>query len=254
MFSLTSSLPQIAIPFCFFSVANALFRAKETALCPMLSALCLSTLSLHTEMGPVDGTFSPSAADVIHLLEEGYFFFCVVKEVELDIAIDEAAEFDPDEADQLTAFVDFGKQLKGVSNECSGLGGIRDSALAGEGIEIGIADLDGHAAGELGILAQLEGQFVDHGPEHAADKFKIECVFTEGPFLGHRFLFAIRHDLPTVDGIGALPEEAAHFSKLPIEELDRYIPQNADGPDPHKAEFFVGFFADPRDLGGGQRG
>ena len=155
---------------------------------------------------------------MIELLQQGDLILGMVKEIELDIAIDEAAEFDADEADELAALIDICKELEGMGDECAGLGGVRYAALLGKGVEVGVADLDGDTTGEPCVLAQVEGQLVDHGAEHTADKLHVEGVLAEGALLGHGFLFAIRDYLATVDGIGALPEVLTHFSKLTVEQ------------------------------------
>src|SRR6187402_175519 len=109
----------------------------------------------------------------------------MIKKVELDIAIDEAAKLDTDEAYELPPFIDIREEFKRVGDEGARLCGIGDAALFGKGVEVGIADLDGDAAGEPGILAEVEGEFVDHGTEHAADKFDVQGILAEGPFFGH---------------------------------------------------------------------
>ena len=145
----------------------------------------ISTLSLHTKIRPADRSFPPSSPDMIELLQEGNFFFGIIKEVELDIAIDQAAEFDADEPDELAALIDIGEEFERVGDESAGLCGIGDTALFGKGVEVGIADLDGDTAGEAGVLPEVESEFVDHGAEHAADKFDIQGILAEGAFLGH---------------------------------------------------------------------
>ncbi len=191
---------------------------------------------------------------MIELLQEGNFLFCIVKEIELNIAVDEAAKFDADEADELAAFIDIGEEFKGVCDECAGLCGIGYAALLGKGVEVGVADLDGDATGKSCVLAEVKGEFVHHGAEHAADKFHIQCILAEGALLGHGFLFAVGDDLAAVDGVGAFPEVLAHLPKLTVEERVRNIAEHADRSYAHKAEFLVGLFTDAGDLAGGERG
>ena len=119
------------------------------------------------------------------MLQEGNFFFRVIEEIELDIAVDEAAEFDADEADELSTFIDIGEELKRMSDECTSLRGIRYAALLGEGVEVGIADLDGDATGEPGILTKVEGEFIHHGTQHTANKFHVKGILAERAFFGH---------------------------------------------------------------------
>ena len=71
----------------------------------------ISTLSLHTKIRPADRALPPSSPDMIELLQQGNFFFGIIKEVELDIAVDQAAELDADEPDELAAFIDIGEEL-----------------------------------------------------------------------------------------------------------------------------------------------
>ena len=54
---------------------------------------------------------------MIELLEQGDLFFGVVKKMELDIAMDEAAKLDADEADELAALVDVFEEFEGVGDE-----------------------------------------------------------------------------------------------------------------------------------------
>lgn len=202
----------------------------------------------------MDCALAPAAADMVELLEQGDLFFGIVKKVELDIAVDEAAELDTDEADELAAFIDVFEELKSLGDEGTGLGCIRDAALLREGIEVGIADLDGDTTCQLRILAELEGELVDHSAEHAADHFHIEGIFAQGAFLGHGFLLAVGDHLATVDGVGALPEVAAHFSKFTVEQWMGNVAEHPDGPDAHEAEFFVGLLPDTGNLAGRERG
>lgn len=122
---------------------------------------------------------------MIELLQKGYFFFSIVKEVELDIAVDQAAEFDTDEPDELAALIDIGEEFECMCDQRAGLRGIGDASLFGKGIEVGIADLDGDTTHEAGVLTEIEGEFIYHGPQHAADKFDIEGILAERAFFGH---------------------------------------------------------------------
>ena len=47
----------------------------------------------------------------------------------------------------MAALIDIGEEFECMGDEGAGLGGIGDAALLGEGVEDGIADLDGDAAG-----------------------------------------------------------------------------------------------------------
>ena len=112
------------------------------------SRLTIHASGFHHKIRPLDGFLAPAAADVVELLEEGDFGFGVVEEIELDIAADETTKLDADEADQRAAFIDLIKQFAGVGHQVAGLGSVGNAALLCKGVEIGIADLDGDAAGE----------------------------------------------------------------------------------------------------------
>jgi len=61
---------------------------------------------------------------MIELLQQGDLILCMIKEIELDITVDEAAKLDADEADELAALIDICKELEGMGDECAGLGGV----------------------------------------------------------------------------------------------------------------------------------
>ena len=98
---------------------------------------------------------------MIDLLQQRDLFFGVVKQIELNISVDEAAKLDPYETDELSPFIDLFKQFERIGNELARLCCIRDTLLLCIGIEVGIADLDCDAAGQPGFLSQVKGELVD---------------------------------------------------------------------------------------------
>lgn len=85
---------------------------------------------------------------MIELLKKGDFGFGIIEEIELDMSVDETAEFDANEPDELAALVYFFEEFLCIGDQLACLCGVGYAALFGEGIEVGIADLDGDAAGE----------------------------------------------------------------------------------------------------------
>ena len=105
--------------------------------------------------------------------------------IELNIAIDEAAELDADQADQLAALVHIRKQFQRMSDEGACLCRVCDTPLLCIGVEISITYFDRNAAGQTGILTQVESELINHPTEHTADKLHIECILAKGALFGH---------------------------------------------------------------------
>ncbi|MNE71463.1 hypothetical protein D3C80_1673380 [compost metagenome] len=74
------------------------------------------------------------------------------------------------------------------------------------GIEVAITNLEGDAAGQLLVFAQVEGQRVDHADEGTTEHIHIDSILLEGVFLGHGFLFTKRYDQRIVQPIGFAPD------------------------------------------------
>ena len=154
------AVPLKVVLYPFMPGKDAYFRQVEADFEQRYPAIDLQVVDLsanYYDEGAPEAVTN-TAADVIELLQQGYFRFRVVEEIELNIAIDQAAELDADEPDELAALVDFVEEFEGVADEGAGLCCVRDAALLGKRIEIGIADLDRDAAGEPGVLAPLKKQ------------------------------------------------------------------------------------------------
>ncbi len=135
--------------------------------------------------------------------------------------MDQSTELHADKSDELTALIDFVEELDSVLTQCIILSCVGDLALLGEGIKIGISNLDSDARGKPIRSSQFETEFDAHVDEHITDHLEIEGVFAECAFFRERFGFAVWDDWGIVDGIGFFPQLATRFSKFPFEESGR---------------------------------
>lgn len=87
----------------------------------------------------------------------------IFEELDLVIAIDQAAEAHADQTDEESAAVELAKQLLHHRQERVVRRGVRDAQLHGMRLKVRVADLHAHTGGELAFLPELGGKLLAHG-------------------------------------------------------------------------------------------
>ncbi len=74
------------------------------------------------------------------------------------------------------------------------------------GIEVAVTDLEGNAARQLLLFAQIESEHIDHTDQRSAKDIHIDSILLEGVLLGHGLLLPKRYHQRIVQAIRFTPD------------------------------------------------
>ena len=172
-------------------------------------------------------------------------------------AAHQVAEAHPDEPHALAPVVQPGEELVHHGQQQVVAGGVADALLAGVRVEVGVAHLDGDAAGELPPAAQLEGERFGHGGEEAPQLGHVDGVALEGALGADALAFMPGDHRAVVDAVGLAPQHRAVLAQQPLHQVDGHLLQGMDPHHAHAAQQVRGLAAhagDAFDGHGGQEG
>lgn len=192
------------------------------------------------------GLLAVAAFDGVDGLVEADHFLGVFVEFDLVVAGDEAREADAEKADEHAAIVEFVEEFPGGGKEdVIGVGEV-DRFLSYDGVEIGVAKLDGDAAGEFVLAAEVEADGFGHSYQLRVEEGEVDGIGFESMFGGDGLLFAVGNDRRFVEAVGFSPEPDPIFPKHGAEHFDGDIAECLDRLDA-AADQLVGRF--PADAG-----
>ncbi len=79
------------------------------------------------------------------------------------------------------------------------------------GIEVAITDLEGNAARQLLLFAQIESEHIDHTDQRSAKDIHIDGILLKGIFFGHGLLLPKRQHQGIIEPIGFTPDVDSVF-------------------------------------------
>ena len=97
------------------------------------------------------------------------------------------AQANANQPDPYPSVIELLEERKGLLDEKFIVGGIGDTGLFAEGIEVGIAQLDADAGRELVFLSKPKAQLFHHLDEEAPELLEVYGVLAEGSFGGNGF-------------------------------------------------------------------
>jgi len=144
--------------------------------------------------GADEQPFAIAAFNGVDGLIEADRFLGVLVEFDLVVAGNQPGEADAHEADQQAAIVEsFEELVGGLQEEMVGVG-VVDGLLFYYGVEVGIAEFDGEAAGEFVLFAELEGDRFGHPNQFGVEEVQVDGIGFECSFGGDGLLFAVGDD------------------------------------------------------------
>jgi hypothetical protein len=124
---------------------------------------------------------------MVHGGVEAVVSVATLKEVVLLPSPNESAEMDANESNSHASIVKTRKQLFCLGNEDGIRGGIGKRYLLAMRLEIRIANLNPHAAGELMASPELKSQVFHHGDQNALQLLHVRRVLVKGALRGDGF-------------------------------------------------------------------
>ena len=117
----------------------------------------------------------------------------------------------------MSPLVEFLEEPVRVFDENAVVGGVGNAFLPGEGVEIGVADLDRDTGSEFVSATQLVGQFHDHGGELVAQSAHVDGVGLKGALGADAFARIVGDHRPEINGVGLFPECFSVLSEFAAE-------------------------------------
>ena len=193
------------------------------------------------------------AAHAIHGLIEVDEGFRIFQQVDLVSAVHQTTQPYSHQSDQHPSFIQFVEQFLHHADEGVIRRSIGNAHLPGMGLEIGVAQLNGHHRSELVLLAQLVSQLLCHGDENVAQLLYIGSIAVKGLFGRYGFAFGIGFYRRAVHAVGLLPDAASVLSQYILHDPHGHVLHGRDAHDAHTPEGLGGALAHHRYLAYCQR-
>ena len=167
-------------------------------------------------------------------------------------AFHEAADAEAEEAQRLLDEFVAGEEIAAEPIDGAGfLGGVLDGELAGEGLEIFVADFYLDGLGEEALAFEAGGDVLGLGPEASAQLGAVHGVALEGFFAADAFDFVAKFEGAIVDAEGIVAQGTAEGADEGAEVAGMLL-EIAEGEEAGLVEDFFGGGADAVNFADGQ--